>query len=175
MPEQKETWITWVALTATVLAVLAAIAALRASSYSTRAQIATTKEANQWAYYQSKSIKEHSYTLNRDILASVKLLETKNPKAQKFLTDKIKEYEGEIARYDKEKYQIKKDAEDIIKEQEGYKQKNGDFRPGGHAAADRHYVLGGGSADQEEDHVADGPDPGGLGDILFRHGVFAVN
>ena len=127
MPEQKETWITWVALTATILAVLAAVAALRASSYSTQVQIATTKEANQWAYYQSKSIKEHSYTLNRDILASVKLLETKNPKAQKFLTDKIKEYEGEIARYDKEKYQIKKDAEDIIKEQEGYKKKNGDF------------------------------------------------
>ncbi len=123
----KETWITWVALTTTILAVLAAIASLRASSYSTRVQLATTKEANQWAYYQSKSIKEHSYALNRDILASVKLLETKNPKVQKFLTDKIKEYEGEIVRYDKEKYQIKKDAEDIIKEQEGYKKKNGDF------------------------------------------------
>lgn len=127
MPEQKETWIQLVALTATVLAVLAAIASLRASSYSTKVQIATTKEANQWAYYQSKSIKEHSYTLNRDILASVKLLETKNPKAQKFLTDKIKEYDSEIARYEKEKYQIKKDAEDMIKEQEGYKKKNGDF------------------------------------------------
>lgn len=127
MPEQKETWIQLVALTAAILAVLAAIAALRASSYSTKVQIATTKEANQWAYYQSKSIKEHSYTLNRDILASVKLLETKNPKAQKFLTDKIKEYEGEIVRYDKEKYQIKKNAEDIIKEQEGYKKKNSNF------------------------------------------------
>lgn len=127
MPETKETWITWVALTATVLAVLAAIASLRASSYSTKVQIATTKEANQWAYYQSKSIKEHSYTLNRDILASVRLLETKTPKAQKYLSGKIKEYEDEIARYDKEKNQIKQSAEDIIKEQEGYKQKNGDF------------------------------------------------
>ena len=127
MPEQKETWIQLVALTATVLAVLAAIAALRASSYSTKVQLATTQEANQWAYYQSKSIKEHSYTLNRDILAAVRLLETKNPKAQKFLNGKIKEYEDEIARYDKEKDQIKKSAEDINKEQEGYKQKNGDF------------------------------------------------
>ena len=52
MPEQKETWIQLVALTATVLAVLAAIAALRASSYSTKAQLATTQEANQWAAYQ---------------------------------------------------------------------------------------------------------------------------
>ncbi|MFI5355113.1 MAG: DUF4337 family protein, partial [Desulfobaccales bacterium] len=99
MPEQKETWIQLVALTATVLAVLAAIAALRASTYSTKAQIATSQEANRWAYYQSKSLKEHSYTLNRDLLAAVRLLETKNPKAQKFLNGKIKEYEDEIARY----------------------------------------------------------------------------
>jgi hypothetical protein len=127
MQEERETWITWVALTAAVLAVLAAIASLRASSYSTKVQIATTKEANQWAYFQSKSIKEHSYVLNRDILASVRLQETKNPKAQKYLNSKIKEYEDEIARYDKEKDQIKKGAEDLVKEQEGYKLKNASF------------------------------------------------
>lgn len=128
MPEApKETWITWVALTITVLAVLAAIAALRASSYSTKVQLATTKEANQWAFYQAKSIKEHSYTLNRDILASVRLLESKNPKAQKFLSGKIKEYEDEIARYDQEKQEIKQGVEGIQKEQEVCKQKNGNF------------------------------------------------
>lgn len=123
----KETWIQWVALTATVLAVFAAISSLRAQSYSTRVQIYTTKEANHWAYYQSKSIKEHSYRLNRDILNSVRLLEGKNPKAQKFLAAKIQEYDTEIGRYDKEKGQIKKEAEDIIKEQEVFKKKNGDF------------------------------------------------
>ncbi|HEY9073565.1 MAG TPA: DUF4337 domain-containing protein [Desulfobaccales bacterium] len=127
METPKETWITWVALTTTVLAVLAAIAALRAASYSTRVQLATTKEANQWAYYQAKSIKGHSYTLNRDILTSVRLLESKNPKAQKFLNGKIKEYEGEIARYDKEKGEIKQGAENLVKEQEVFKQKNGNF------------------------------------------------
>ena len=127
MPEQKETWIQLVALTATVMAVLATIAALRASSYSTKVQIATTQEANQWAHYQSKSIQEHSYTLNRDILAAVKLLETKTPKAQKYLNGKIKEYDDEIARDDKEKNLIKQSAEDLSKEQEGYKLKNSDF------------------------------------------------
>jgi hypothetical protein len=125
--EKKETWIQLVALTTTILAVLAAIASLRASSYSTKLQLATTREANQWAYYQAKSIKEHSYAINRDILTSVRLLETKNPKAHNFLTAKIKEYEGEIARYDKEKKEIKQGAEDIIKEQEVYKTKNGNF------------------------------------------------
>ncbi len=128
MPEAaKETWITWVALTTTVLAVLAAIASLRAASYSTKVQLATTREANQWAYYQAKSIKEHSFALNRDVLAAMRLQEAKNPKAHKFLADKITEYEGEVARYDKEKAEIKKGAEDIQKEQEVYKYKNGNF------------------------------------------------
>jgi len=124
---QKDTWIQWVALTTTVLAVCAAISSLKASSYSTRVQISTTKEANQWAYYQSKSIKENTYQSMRDILAGLRLLEPKNGKAQKFLTDKIKKYDDEIARYDKEKDGIKKDAENIVKEQEVFKQKNGQF------------------------------------------------
>ena len=124
---QKDTWMQWVALTTTVLAVCAAISSLKASSYSTRVQIFTTKEANQWAYYQSKSIKENTYQSMRDILAGIRLLETKNPKAQKFLADKIKKYEEEIARYDKEKGEIKQEAENIVKEQEVLKKKNGEF------------------------------------------------
>ena len=64
----KESWLQWVALTTTILAVAAAISSLKASSYSTRVQIHTTEEANQWAYYQAKSIKEHGFRLNKDVL-----------------------------------------------------------------------------------------------------------
>ncbi len=128
MPETpKEAWIQWVALTTTLLAVCAAIAALKASSFATQVQIATTREANQWAFYQAKSIKEHSCQLNRDVLNAVKMLEVKNPKAQTFLTGRIKEYEAEISRYDKEKNQIKQEAETISKEQETLKKKNGNY------------------------------------------------
>jgi hypothetical protein len=123
----REPWIQWVALTTTLLAVFAAISSLKATSYSTKVQIATTKEANQWAYYQSKSIKGYSYALTRDLLMSLKLLEIKNPKAQKFLAAKISEYDAEIGRYDQEKNEVKKGAEEIIKEQEIFKKKNGDF------------------------------------------------
>jgi len=127
MPEApKETWIQWVALTTTVLAVCAAISSLKTSSYSTRVQIFTTREANQWAYYQAKSIKEHSFRLNRDVLTGVRL-ETKNPGVQKYLAGKIKEYDGEISRYDKEKEQIKKEAEDLVRQQELLKRHNGAF------------------------------------------------
>ena len=123
----KETWIQLVALTTTVLAVCAAISSLKSSSYSTKVQIHTTKEANHWAYYQSKSIKEHSFQLNRDILNYASLLGNPNPQVQQFLAAKINDYDKEIKRYDQEKKQIKTEAEDIIREQETLKRHNGAF------------------------------------------------
>lgn len=128
MPEPpKETWMQWVALTTTILAVCAAISSLKASSYSTKVQVQTTKEANHWAYYQSKSIKEHSFRLNRDILNYANLLGNLNPQVQQFLTAKIKDYDQEINRYDLEKKQIRTEAETIIKEQELLKRHNAAF------------------------------------------------
>ncbi len=123
----KEPWIQWVALTTTILAVCAAISSLRASSYSTKVQVQTTREANHWAYYQSKSIKEHSFRLNRDILNYASLLGTPNPQVQQFLAAKIKDYDQEINRYDQEKKQIKTEAENLVKEQEILKRHNGAF------------------------------------------------
>jgi hypothetical protein len=125
--ETKEKWLQWVALTTTILAVCAAISSLKSSSYSTRVQIQTTKEANNWAYYQSKSIKEHNFNLNRDILSAIRLSEAKNPRLQKYLSAKIKDYSDEIARYDKEKEQIKSEADKINQEQEIFKLHNTNF------------------------------------------------
>ncbi|MBF0475543.1 MAG: DUF4337 domain-containing protein [Deltaproteobacteria bacterium] len=128
MAEQtKETWLQWVALTTTILAVAAAISSLKASSYSTRIQISTTRESNQWAYYQAKSIKEHSFRQNRIILSALELLENKSPAAQNFLLDNIKKYDGEIARYEKEKEDIKVKAEAHAKEQDVLKRHNGSY------------------------------------------------
>jgi hypothetical protein len=49
--ERKDSWTQWVALTTTILAVCAAISSLKGGGYSTRVQLATTVEANTWAYY----------------------------------------------------------------------------------------------------------------------------
>jgi hypothetical protein len=123
----KESWLQWVALTTTILAVAAAISSLKASSYSTRVQIHTTEEANQWAYYQAKSVKEHGFRLNNDVLTIVGLMEIKNHKINNFLRAKEKEYNGEITRYEKERQQIKTDAEKIVKEQTLFKRHNENF------------------------------------------------
>jgi hypothetical protein len=64
----KERWTQWAALTTTVFAVCAAISALKGGSFGTRAQITATKEANAWAYFQSKSVKQHTCENQKDLL-----------------------------------------------------------------------------------------------------------
>jgi heme/copper-type cytochrome/quinol oxidase subunit 4 len=125
--EKKDKWIMGVALTTTILAVCAAISSLRAGAYSTRIQVYTTKEANSWAYYQSKSIKEHNFRLQRDIFRLQRLLEDGNPEARNFTEERLKEYDKEVSRYEKEKDEIKDQAEKLIKDQEVLKEHNSNF------------------------------------------------
>lgn len=123
----KESWLQWVALTTTILAVAAAISSLKASSYSNQVQVGATREANQWAYFQSKSIKEHGFQLNRDVLIATQLLGKNDAKICDYLSSKIKEYDREIARYDLEKGEVKSVAERLQRDQEILKHHNVNF------------------------------------------------
>ncbi len=125
-PLLKERWTQLVALTTTVLAVCAAISALKGGGYSTRVQLSTTKEVNQWSYFQSKSIKQHAVELHRDQLELARL-EARTPEAQRLLDDRIARARAELGRYDQEKSQIKAEAEAIQKEEGALKLHAGAF------------------------------------------------
>ena len=81
MAEQKEKWIQWVALTTTILAVSAAISSLKGGSYSTQVQLKNTQEANRWAYYQAKSLKQNLAELEREHMG-VLALEARTPEGR---------------------------------------------------------------------------------------------
>jgi phage-related tail protein len=123
----KEKWIQGVALTTTILAVCAAIGALRANSYSTKVGLYTTQEANGWAYFQAKNIREHSLKLQRDLFKLQSFADLKDPKAREFIQDRIKKYDEEVARYSQERAQIKTDTEKIQKDIILFKQHNATF------------------------------------------------
>jgi hypothetical protein len=53
----EETWISWVALSTAILAVLAAIASLLSGQHANKAMMSQVEAADQWNYYQAKSIK----------------------------------------------------------------------------------------------------------------------
>lgn len=127
MSETTERWVKGVAITTTVLAVCTAVSSLKASSYSTKVQISTTMRANAWAFYQAKSIKEHSFMLQKDTFQFDSLLAGTNPEAQAYAQERMKKYDEETARYKKEKGDIQAEAENLQKQEDIYKEHNASF------------------------------------------------
>ncbi len=122
----REKWISWVALTTTILAVCASLASLRGSSYSTRTMLLTTQEANQWSYFQSKSIKQHTVENQRDLFEALGRSATR-PEDLEAIDRKLEAYRADIARYEKEKAEIKKEAEAFSAREDRYKIQSGNF------------------------------------------------
>jgi hypothetical protein len=124
---QQEIWPKLVVLTVIVLSVASGIAAFKAIDYSTQAQICAVREARQWQDYQVESIQKDNFGLNRDILASLRLSEGKAVKGQRSLAARIKEYEDEMGRLNRERDQIKKVAQTLAAQEEALAQKAGEL------------------------------------------------
>src|SRR5512137_1245433 len=110
--EPKEKWLNYLALTTVIFAVCATLSTFKGAGFSTRSVLSQTQAANQWAYYQAKSIKGYLYEIQRESLE----LEFKKNKANgaKSLTDeyeeKIKLYSQKIKKYEEERAEISKEA-----------------------------------------------------------------
>ena len=129
MSETKpEKWISWVALATAIMAVFAAITTLYLGKYSSRAILNQGQETNQWAYYQSKSIKSYIYEVQKQKLELEILQTAGKPKA---VIDKysklISDYDKQIKRYEGEKAEIKSQAESIAKSKEDAQARAGNF------------------------------------------------
>ncbi|HET9555476.1 MAG TPA: DUF4337 domain-containing protein [Anaeromyxobacteraceae bacterium] len=122
----KERWMQWVALTTTVLAVCAAISSLKGGGYATKVQLATTRENDRWAQYQSKSIKQSLVSVERTLL-QVQALEARTPEAKEAIAAHLAKATGEVERYDAEKGQIKAEAEAVQRDEAAFQRTAGAF------------------------------------------------
>ncbi|MBC7963572.1 MAG: DUF4337 domain-containing protein [Steroidobacteraceae bacterium] len=128
MADQKEKWQGWLALSTAIMAVLAALTTLYMGKYSSRAIMAQGQESDQWAHYQAKSIKGHTYEVNLKALELQYLLQkgiTQETAAEYQKT--LSKYGEEIKRYDVEKNEIKDKAEGIAKVKLKAQEMGGDF------------------------------------------------
>jgi hypothetical protein len=113
--EPKEQWLNYLALTTVILAVCATLSTFKGAGYSTRSVLAQTQAANQWAYYQSKSIKGYLYENQKESMG----LELKKDKAKvsKVLLaeyeKKIAAYSEKLKRYEEEKAVIAQEAKKL--------------------------------------------------------------
>jgi hypothetical protein len=126
--EQKEKWQGWLALSMAIVAVMAAMTTLYMGKYSSRAIMAQGQESDQWAYYQAKSIKQHSFEMSRKALElqyhSQKGLP---PQVAADYEKTLAKYGEEIKRYDGDKKEIKDKAEAIAKTKLKAQEMGGNF------------------------------------------------
>ena len=66
--EKKEGWMTYMAITTVLIAVAATLSTFKGGGFSTRSLLNQTKASDQWAFYESKSIKGYIYDLRRENL-----------------------------------------------------------------------------------------------------------
>jgi hypothetical protein len=114
MEEKKERWLNYCALVTVLLALGATLSTLRMGSYTNRSILRQTQASDQWAFYQSKSIKGYLYELQKDKMElEVKLLgDTAQDKIAQYDT-LIQSYTKKLKKYEEEKTVIKKEAEDL--------------------------------------------------------------
>ena len=97
--EKRERWTLYVALSTALMAVLAAVAGLLAGHHANEALIERAKASDQWNFYQSKNLKQE-IALNTDQILRALGKDTS-----------VRDHAADIARYDHEKADIKKEAE----------------------------------------------------------------
>ncbi|MDB6109768.1 MAG: hypothetical protein JWR69_1518 [Pedosphaera sp.] len=100
-------WVLGVALSSALLASLAAVASLSAGHFANEAMISQIESANQWSYFQSKSIKEAQLNTKMELLAAL----------GKPASDQDR---GKLAGYEVDKAQIQKQAENLEHEAKHY-------------------------------------------------------
>ncbi len=126
--EKKEPWLSYLALTTVIFAVCATLSTLKGGGYGSRAMMSQAQASDQWSYYQAKSIKGYVYELQRekfemDMKASKGSGRTLAAEYEK----KIDGYSEKIKKYDEEKTEIKKKAEDLEKTRDEAQRHSGAF------------------------------------------------
>jgi hypothetical protein len=111
--EKKEKWLTYMAITTVLIAVAATLSTFKGGGFSTRSLLNQTKASDQWAFYQSKSIKGYIYDLRKENLdLQIESLE-KQPGSEnriKKYQELSQDYAKKVKKYDEEKEEITKVA-----------------------------------------------------------------
>lgn len=126
--EEKEKWTGWLALSTAIMAVLAALTTLYMGKFSSRAIMSQGLESDQWAYYQAKSIKQHTFEISRNALElQYRSQKGLSPEVAAEYQKTLSKYGEEIKRYNGEKQEIKDKAESIAKAKHKAQDMGGNF------------------------------------------------
>jgi hypothetical protein len=72
--EKKEAWLNYLALMTVIFAVCATLSTFKGGGYSTRSVMSQSQASDEWAFYQSKSIKSYMYQMQNILIPQVRPL-----------------------------------------------------------------------------------------------------
>ena len=107
--DKKEQWTTYMAITTVIIVVCATLSTFKGGGYSTRSLLYQTQASDQWAYYESKSLKSYIFEMQKD---NLELQSQQNdklnvaPEVQAKYQEKIDSYLKKLEQYESEKKQI---------------------------------------------------------------------
>lgn len=109
-----ENWISYLALTTVLLAVCATLASFQLEHYSVESVLKQALAADQWAFYQSKSVKGYLYDLQREKLELelATIEKSLSPELKDRYQKTITSYGTQVKTYDKEKKEIMHEAKE---------------------------------------------------------------
>ena len=108
--ETRAPWLNHMALATVILAVCATLSTFKGGGYSTLSVINQALSSDQWAFYQAKSTKQHLYEMQvEQFTLQGQALAPDNP-ARAAYAAAVAKAGQQIARYDKEKQEIKDKA-----------------------------------------------------------------
>ena len=128
--EKKEKWMTYMAITTILIAVAATLSTFKGGGFSTRSLLNQTLASDQWAFFQSKSIKRDLYDSRRENL-EIQVASLEKQKGNESLIEKynvlIADYAQKVKTYDTEKEAISKEATNFQNIREESKKHSGKF------------------------------------------------
>jgi hypothetical protein len=108
LPEAKDSFERAIAISIAIMAVLLSFIDNKGDNAKTDSILKTNEASNQWAYFQSKSIKQTIRELEADVISLTPA--ASSPDA----TKKLAEIKAEVERYDADKAEISADAKSLV-------------------------------------------------------------
>ncbi len=111
--EKKEKWTTYLAISTVIIVVCATLSTFKGGGYSNKSLMNQTSASDQWAFYQSKSLKSYVFEMQKDNLELQKELIGRSNPSKEILEqyqDKITSCTAKIHQYELEKAEISRIA-----------------------------------------------------------------
>lgn len=109
--EKKEAWLNYLALMTVIFAVCATLSTFKGGGYSTRSVMSQSQASDEWAFYQTKSIKLYMYQMQKETM-EMKLLDSPKSTANTY-QEKIADYNKKIEKYELEKTELAEKAKHL--------------------------------------------------------------